>query len=209
MRERKRPGVSLSPKREIVRRTRAINISPLSGWDRTLQFAMKLKATNSGIHHEVALNIVSGSVAAEVDGRHYDLELRELARGEYLLISGTNVYRCRVEQKRDPGSGESFAIVLRGRNYDVAIIDPKRLRSGQGSAAHHSGAAEIVSPMPGKIVRVLVAAGANVEAGAGIIVVEAMKMQNEMKAPKAGVVVSINGEEGATVSAGDVLAVIE
>ena len=170
---------------------------------------MKLRAAISGNEHELSLNLVDGVVAAEVDGRHYDVELRELSRGEYLLISGANVYKCRVVQKRDLAPGESFAIVLRGRNYDVAIIDPKRLRSGQSSAAHHSGAAEIVSPMPGKIVRVLVAAGANVEAGAGIIVVEAMKMQNEMKAPKAGVVVSINAAEGATVSAGDVLAVIE
>jgi len=63
--------------------------------------------------------------------------------------------------------------------------------------------------MPGKVVRVLVAAGTTVEAGAGIIVVEAMKMQNEMKAPKAGVVVSVNAEAGATVNAGDVLAVID
>jgi biotin carboxyl carrier protein len=63
--------------------------------------------------------------------------------------------------------------------------------------------------MPGKIVRVLVQAGAQVEAGAGVVVVEAMKMQNEMKAPKAGVVVSVKAEEGATVNAGDVLAVIE
>ena len=105
--------------------------------------------------------------------------------------------------------GESFEVVLRGRNYDVAIIDPKRLRSTQSSGAHHSGAAEIISPMPGKIVRVLVEVGAKVAAGAGVVVVEAMKMQNEMKAPKAGVVVSINTEEGATVNAGDVLAVIE
>jgi biotin carboxyl carrier protein len=63
--------------------------------------------------------------------------------------------------------------------------------------------------MPGKIVRVLAEAGETVAAGAGIIVVEAMKMQNEMKAPKAGMVVSINAAEGATVNAGDVLAVIE
>ena len=170
---------------------------------------MKLKAGISGTHHDVSLNIASGSVAAEVDGRHYDVEVRVLSRGEYLLISGANVYKCRVEQKRDAAPGESLEIVLRGHSYEVVIIDPKRLRSGQSSAAHHAGAAEIVSPMPGKIVRVLVEAGANVEAGAGVIVVEAMKMQNEMKAPKAGVVVSINAEEGATVSAGDVLAVIE
>lgn len=170
---------------------------------------MKLKAQLSGTDHDVALDLSSSAVAAEVDGRHYDVEARELARGEYLLLSGANVYKCRVEQKRDSSSGESFELVLRGRNYNVAIIDPKRLRSGQSSAAHHTGAAEIVSPMPGKIVRVLVAAGATVAAGAGVIVVEAMKMQNEMKAPKAGIVVSINADEGATVNAGDVLAVIE
>lgn len=170
---------------------------------------MKLKAAIAGQEHEIALDVVDSAVAAEIDGRHYDVDVRKLARSEYLLISGTNVYKSRVEQKRDPASGESFEIVLRGNNYDVTIIDPKRLRSGQSSAAHHTGAAEIVSPMPGKIVRVLVKAGASVEAGMGIIVVEAMKMQNEMKAPKAGVVVSINAEKGATVNAGDVLAVIE
>jgi biotin carboxyl carrier protein len=89
------------------------------------------------------------------------------------------------------------------------LVDPKRLRSGQSAGAHHTGAAEIVSPMPGKIVRVLLRTGDKVEAGAGIIVVEAMKMQNEMKAPKAGIVISINANEGATVNAGDVLAVVE
>jgi len=144
------------------------------------------------------------------DDRHYDLEVRELARGEYLLVNGSNVYKCRVERKRDLSrTGGSWSVVLGAQNNEVTIIDPKRLRSAQSSAAHQAGAAEIVSPMPGKIVRVLVEAGANVAAGAGIIVVEAMKMQNEMKAPKAGVVISIRTEAGAAVDAGDVLAVIE
>jgi len=92
---------------------------------------------------------------------------------------------------------------------DIKIIDPKRLRGSQTAGAHHTGAAQIVSPMPGKIIRVLVEVGAAVEAGAGVVVVEAMKMQNEMKSPKSGVVVAINAETGATVNAGDVLAVIE
>jgi biotin carboxyl carrier protein len=170
---------------------------------------MKLKAQCSGVDHDVTVSLHANFAAAEVDGRSYDLEVRELTRSEYLLVSGSNIYKCRVEPKRDASTGESFEVVLRGHNYHVSLIDPKRLRSGQSSAAHHTGAAEIVSTMPGKVVRVLVAAGANVEAGAGIIVVEAMKMQNEMKAPKAGVVVSINAAEGTTVNAGDVLAVVE
>jgi biotin carboxyl carrier protein len=63
--------------------------------------------------------------------------------------------------------------------------------------------------MPGKVVRVLVEQGAQVEAGDGIVVVEAMKMQNEMKSPRAGIVTTLNAQAGATVKAGEVLAVIE
>jgi biotin carboxyl carrier protein len=171
---------------------------------------MKLNAQISGTDNEVSVTLAGGRAVVEVDGRHYDLEVRELARGEYLLVNGSSVFKCRVETKHDRASaGELFEVLLRGKNYDVRLLDPKRLRSAQTSGAHHTGAAEIVSPMPGKIVRVLLQPGAEVEAGAGVIVVEAMKMQNEMKAPKAGVIVSINFAEGATVNAGDVLAVIE
>ena len=166
---------------------------------------MKLKAAISGNSYEVSLNLVDDTAAVTVDERHYELQVRNLANGEYLLRDGAKVYNCRVEQK----SADTFAVVLHGRYYEIALTDPKRLRSGQNSGSHHSGAAEIVSPMPGKIVRLLVKPGDEVEAGAGIIVVEAMKMQNEMKAPKSGTVISINAEEGATVSAGQVLAVIE
>jgi biotin carboxyl carrier protein len=171
---------------------------------------MKLKAQSTGHEHDISLSLASDRAVVEVDGRAYDLEIRETAPGEYLLVNGSSVFKCRVETKHDRTSpGELFEVVLRDRNYDVSVVDPKRLRSGQSAGAHHHGAAEIVSPMPGKIIRVLVEAGAQVEAGAGIVVVEAMKMQNEMKAPKAGTVVSIKVAEGATVNAGDVLAVIE
>jgi pyruvate carboxylase subunit B len=63
--------------------------------------------------------------------------------------------------------------------------------------------------MPGKVVRVLVSQGAQIEAGAGVLVVEAMKMQNEVKSPKKGIVQKILASEGAAVNAGDVLAIVE
>ena len=171
---------------------------------------MKLKVQLAGKEHDVSLSLAGFSAEATVQNRQYNLQVRELASGEYLLINGSNVFKCRVSGRGGlVAAGQSFAVALRGQNYEVEVIDPKRLRSGQSSGGHHSGAAEIASPMPGKIVRVLVATGEEVEAGAGIIVVEAMKMQNELKAPKAGVVVSINAAEGATVNAGDVLAVID
>lgn len=168
---------------------------------------MKLKAQIGENEHELSLTVANGAATAEIDGRRYELAVRQLSSGVYLLIDGMKVFRCRVEPKRE--SRTSFEVALHGRAFDVTIVDPKRLRSGQTTGGHGHGAAEIVSPMPGKVVRVLVEAGQHVEAGVGIVVVEAMKMQNEMKSPKAGVVVSINAEAGATVNAGDVLAVVE
>ena len=80
---------------------------------------------------------------------------------------------------------------------------------GRAATDNGKGPRKLVAPMPGKIVRVLVAESAEVEAGQGVVVVEAMKMQNEIKSPKKGVVRKLVAMEGAAVNAGDVLAVVE
>ncbi|MCA1576470.1 MAG: biotin/lipoyl-binding protein [Acidobacteria bacterium] len=151
---------------------------------------MKLKAIIGETDHEISLQLVEGRVQARIGARSYDIEAREIEDGSYLLFLGGRVREVRVDDR-------------------VRIIDPKRLRSGQNSGAHHHGVAQIVAPMPGKVVRVHVETGARVEKGEGVIVVEAMKMQNEMKSPRAGVVVSVNVKAGDTVNAGDVLAMLE
>jgi len=165
---------------------------------------MKLNAELSGAVHLLSINVEGQRVVAEVDGRTYELAIRELDGHRYLLVNGTKVYDSRIES-----SAEILTVHLRQHSYPIRVIDPKRLRSTQSDSRHDHGAAEIVAPMPGKVVRILVAEGADVAVGAGILVVEAMKMQNELKTPKAGTVVSIQAEAGATVNAGDVLAVIE
>lgn len=166
---------------------------------------MNLKATIGGVEHQVSLDFKENIASVDIDGRSYEIEVRETSPGIYLLLDGARINRCRVETS----APNAFSVSVGGTDYDVQITDPKRLRSGQSSGSHDHGAAEITSPMPGKVVRVLVEVGASVEAGAGILVVEAMKMQNELKAPKAGVVVSIAAQAGTTVSAGQVLAVVE
>jgi len=168
---------------------------------------IKLKAEVAGKDHQISIQRRESAVLAEVDGRCYTLELRDLGDGEYLLIDDHTVYNCRVDNSHN--HPDHIEISLRGVSYPVKLTDPKRLRSAQSGAEHDKGTAQIVAPMPGKVVRVLVEAGSEVEAGAGILVVEAMKMQNEMKAPKAGQVVSIHAQVGSTVNAGDVLAVID
>jgi biotin carboxyl carrier protein len=167
---------------------------------------MKLTAELDGETHQLDLQREEGRVFAEVDGRRYELLAREIAQGSYLLIADGQVYDCRVERLQ----GESLEVNVKNRSYAVTIIDPKRLRGGHGTGAQvGDGSAQIIAPMPGKVVRVLVEAGALVEAGDSIVVVEAMKMQNELKSPRAGTVTEIRAETGATVNAGDVLAVIE
>ena len=165
---------------------------------------MKLKAIIDEQEHELNVTIDGGRVHAEIDGRVYDLELREPEPGSYMFLRDAEVHECRVDKTHD-----GFEVSLHGRNHAVTIVDPKRLRSGQDTHGHHHGLAEITAPMPGKVVRVQIEAGATVEKGSGIVVVEAMKMQNEMKSPRAGVVVSIKVKPGDTVNAGDVLAVVE
>jgi len=151
---------------------------------------VKLKAIIGDKEEEVGLELGGGRVCAWIGARAYELEAREIEPGRYLFFWNGHVRELRVDDR-------------------IKIIDPKRLRSGQNSGGHHHGTAQIVAPMPGKVVRVQVEAGATVEKGAGVIVVEAMKMQNEMKAPRAGVVVTLNVQPGDTVNAGDVLAVLE
>ncbi|HET6854104.1 MAG TPA: acetyl-CoA carboxylase biotin carboxyl carrier protein subunit [Pyrinomonadaceae bacterium] len=168
---------------------------------------MKLKALIGDREEELVIKLENGRVSAEVGGRVYDLEVREPQPGAYLFFLNRDVHECHVNQRA--ASKEAFAVSIRGRSYEVTIVDPKRLRSGQNSDRHHHGAAQLVAQMPGKVVRVQTEAGAAVEKGTGIVVVEAMKMQNEMKSPRAGVVVSISVKPGDTVNAGDVLAVIE
>ncbi|HZE68581.1 MAG TPA: biotin/lipoyl-containing protein [Pyrinomonadaceae bacterium] len=165
---------------------------------------MKLIAELAGTEHGLIIKIEQQKVFAEIHGRNYEVEIRERNENHYLLLEGTRVFDCRVEQTR-----EKFTVHLDRNEYSIRIIDPKRLSSAQSGSRHDHGAVEIIAPMPGKVVRVLVEAGAAVKAGSSILVVEAMKMQNELKTPKTGTVVSVNAEPGATVNAGDVLAVIE
>lgn len=168
---------------------------------------MKLKARIGDHEEDLLLKLEEGRITAEIGNRVYTFNVREIEPDCYLFFHNTNVHECRVSQR--PASKDTFEVSIHGHNHAVTIVDPKRLRSGQNSDRHHHGVAEILAPMPGKVVRVQVEAGATIEKGAGVVVVEAMKMQNEMKSPRAGVVVAMNVKAGDTVNAGDVLAVIE
>ena len=95
---------------------------------------------------------------------------------------------------------------LRGGAVDVVLQEARG--DVRAAARRASGPFRLVSPMPGRVVRVLAAAGADVAAGQGLVVVEAMKMENELRAPRAGRVAEVAVREGQAVDAGALLAVI-
>lgn len=168
---------------------------------------MKLHAKVGDYEGDVDISVEGSRVFASLNDRTYELDLQRSVDNRLLLLSAGRVFECRVDGEIE--SGSPVNVTVGTERYTITLADLRRLRSAIGAGALAGGAVRIAAPMPGKIVRVLVEVGAEVEAGEGIIVVEAMKMQNEMKAPRAGKVVAVNVEVGATVNGGDVLAVIE
>jgi biotin carboxyl carrier protein len=129
-----------------------------------------------------------------------DVEVPE--PGVYSVLIDGRSYEARVEE-----TPAALVVVIGGRRFEIEARDPRRFSRKRG-AAGTDGVQAVAAPMPGKIVRVLVRAGDEVAAGQGLLVVEAMKMQNEMKAARAGKVLSLTASEGATVTAGEVLVTI-
>ncbi|MGA3211169.1 MAG: biotin/lipoyl-containing protein [Terriglobales bacterium] len=120
-----------------------------------------------------------------------------------LLIDGKS-----YEVKRELTPADMH-IWVNGARYSAEIRDPRSLQSRRSGEKSAAGPKKLTAPMPGKVLRVLVKEKDAVEAQQGVIVIEAMKMQNELKSPKPGVVQKILAAEGATVNPGDVLMVIE
>jgi biotin carboxyl carrier protein len=95
-----------------------------------------------------------------------------------------------------------------GRHYEARVDDPRQWKGRRGGALEAEGRQQIIAPMPGKVVRLLAQQGEAVQAGKGLVVVEAMKMQNEIRSPKSGTVERLLVQEGQAVIAGEVLAVV-
>jgi biotin carboxyl carrier protein len=133
--------------------------------------------------------------------------LAEVEPGVFSVLLDGRSYEAHAERS-DEHRDECAWITVRGQRFRIAITDPRRWTQSSAAALGHDRET-IVASMPGKIVRVLVQPGETVAAGQGVIVIEAMKMQNEMKARRAGHVTAVPVREGETVAAGAILATIE
>ncbi|MBI4907125.1 MAG: biotin/lipoyl-binding protein [Acidobacteria bacterium] len=169
---------------------------------------MKRFIRNGSVEAMLEMEVRGGLVNASISGnqlapRNHSLSVSEVEPGVYSVLAGTRAMEVRVTKAR-----EGWTVHIAGRQFTIDVVDPREA-SACGKGFGRQGRQEIVSPMPGKVVRVLVEEGSAVEEGQGLIVVEAMKMQNEMKAPKAGKVLALAARAGASVTAGEVLVTLE
>jgi biotin carboxyl carrier protein len=166
---------------------------------------MKYEVLIDGHSHKVEIERVQQGYECTVDGEPYTLDVAMTARDVLSIIHDGRSY----EAKREYSLLGETHLIIGSERFFAEVRDPRSLRSRRAAAGAEAGPARIIAPMPGQIVRMIATEGDEVEAGQGLVVVEAMKMQNEIKSSKSGKVTKIAVKEGSAVNAGDLLAMVE
>jgi biotin carboxyl carrier protein len=166
---------------------------------------VKYFVTVNGHDHEVNLTERLGELLVEVDGEPMDLVYEEVDKlGQVLAIVGDDSFGVSIE-----GGSTRAGITIAGHFYDVEIEDERERAAHAAARAAGAGGGLVKSVMPGVVVSLLVSEGDVVEEGQALLVLEAMKMQNEIAAPVSGVVKRVHVREGEAVSAGAKLVEIQ
>jgi biotin carboxyl carrier protein len=153
--------------------------------------------------YRLELERIESRWICRLNNREVDVDAVLARRDVLSLRIGNKAYEVKCERVAN-----EMHIWVGSRRFAPEVRDPRSLRSRVRDVDEH-GPRKLTAPMPGKVVRILLAEGSEVEAGSGVLVVEAMKMQNEVKSPKKGRIQKITVQEGAAVNAGDVLAIVE
>lgn len=164
---------------------------------------MKYEVEIEGRQVTVEIEKRGEEISANIDGRRYELKVVSPERGVYTVFDSDRVYEASVWSSDQ----NLLRVKIGGSLFSTNVIDRKHRRP---TTEHRTeGRQNLTSPMPGKVVRVLLSVGEDVAAGQGVLVVEAMKMQNEIKSPKSGRVIEVRISEGDNVNANQVLAIVD
>ena len=166
---------------------------------------MKYEIRISGKTRTVDLHRDGARWQISLDGAATDADAIEIAPGIFSILLNGESHEIRVA----PNSDGTLTVQDGPHEFKAEVADPRAWRGRKHGAVEAEGRQKIVAPMPGKVIRLLVRPGDKVEAGQGLLVVEAMKMQNEVKSPKTGTVEKLQAKEGQPVNAGDILAWID
>lgn len=136
-------------------------------------------------------------------GELMDVDIVEISGNSFSIIISGRSYDVVVAEVEG-----TFQVLINGVHFEIPLLNPKKPRHSASALLDATGPVPVVAAMPGKVVKLLVKAGDLVQEGQGVVVIEAMKMQNELKAPKAGKIEKVNVAENQTINAGESLVVI-
>jgi len=164
---------------------------------------MKYVTTVNNKRFEIEI-LADGSIT--VDGKKREVDFRALGPAMYSILAENVSHELTIEERED-----EIEVLMRGRLYSNRVLDERALLMAQrsGGSGSDSGEINIKSPMPGLIVAVRVEAGQDVKAGDTVVILESMKMQNELKAARDGTVTNVNVQPGQTVEQNKVLMTIQ
>lgn len=170
-----------------------------------MKFEVQLTAPSGQQSRIVELERNSERWRITLNGQPIEADVVEVAPNAISVLLDGQAFEFHVT----PSSDGPLKLQTGSQEYWAEVVDPRAWRGRRHSALEAQGRQQVVAPMPGKVIRVLVKAGDQVEAGQGLLVVEAMKMQNEIRSPKSGTVERLLAAEGQAVNAGEILAWVE
>lgn len=173
-----------------------------------MKFDLRFGTGSRPTHHRLELptgdgsRLTPGKVQFTLDGKAVEADWAAVAPGTYSIILDGCSFEVLISSQpgQTPAHEGPYTVTVRGCNHLVQVLDPRRRRANTLDAGE--GPQEVVAPMPGKIVKVLVSENQEVRAGDGLLVIEAMKMQNEIRASRSGRVEKVYVSEGTGVETG-------
>jgi biotin carboxyl carrier protein len=169
-----------------------------------MRFEVQLTGTSGKKLRTVELERDGGRWKISLDGQPVDADAVDIDANTLSLLLDGQSYEVRVTHSPDGVLKLQTGL----QDFTAEVADPRAWRGRRHGVLEVEGRQQVVAPMPGKVVRVLVEVGDKVEAGQGLLVVEAMKMQNEIRSPKGGTVERLHVKEGQPVNAGDALCIV-
>ena len=170
-----------------------------------MRYEVQLASSSEQKNHVIELERDASGWRVTLDGRPVAVDAVEIAPNTISILLDGQSFEISVT----PSPDGKLKLQTGTLEFTAEVIDPRAWSGRRHGSVEAEGRQQIVAPMPGKVVRLLVKEGDRVEAGQGLLVVEAMKMQNEIRSPKSGTVERILAKEGQPVNSGEILAWID
>jgi biotin carboxyl carrier protein len=170
-----------------------------------MKFEVHLAGPSGTCQHVVELEREGDNFVVVLDGQRVDADIVKVAASSVSILLDGQSFEVHVT----PALEGKLKLQSGAHEFTAEVQDPRAWRGRKHGGLEAEGRQQVLAPMPGKVIRLLVKEGEPVAAGQGIIVIEAMKMQNEIRAPKSGKVERLLAKEGQTVNVGEILAWVE